>query len=304
VAWTALALAFGVATPAPADGPRRVAGRDPHKVQDLRASSELSAPAQVYRGLCIKCHDRDGRGKSIRQIMPELPDFTDPKWQDGHTDTELGRSILQGKGKDMKPMGDKLGSVDVKQMVAFIRAFRGGRQEVPDGDAPAPRSSAATPPHAAVPAPPPSARAVAPARPVAAAPSTAGGTRLFQNLCQRCHGTDGRGDGAMRASLPALPDFTAPRWHAARSDPQLVASILGGKGTQMPSFRDRLGPAEARTLAAQVRAFGPGPAASPSRANAAAADDFESRFRQLQQQFDSLDRQSRALSTPTGHTSR
>jgi hypothetical protein len=108
----------------------------------------------------------------------------------------------------------------------------------------------------------------------------------------------------MRASLPALPDFTAPRWHAARSDPQLVASILGGKGTQMPSFRDHLGHAEARTLVAQIRAFGPGPATSASRANVPAADDFESRFRQLQQQLDSLDRQSRSLSTPTGHTSR
>lgn len=58
--------------------------------------------------------------------MPELPDFTDPKWQDSRSDAELTRSILEGKGKWMRPMGTQLGSVGVEQMAPSSGRSEGG----------------------------------------------------------------------------------------------------------------------------------------------------------------------------------
>jgi len=40
---------------------------------------------QLYRAYCLACHDADGRGTIIRKAMPNVPDFTDPKWQAGCT---------------------------------------------------------------------------------------------------------------------------------------------------------------------------------------------------------------------------
>lgn len=138
VGWIALGLTIGISTPAPADGLTSVAHSDSRPAKASRPPSGPVVPVQVYRAVCVKCHERDGRGKAIRQIMPELPDFTDPKWQDSRSDAELTRSILEGKGKWMRPMGTQLGSVGVEQMAAFIRAFRGGRQEIADDPGPRP----------------------------------------------------------------------------------------------------------------------------------------------------------------------
>ena len=43
----------------------------------------------------------------------------------------------------------------------------------------------------------------------------------------------------MRPSMPAIPDFTRRGWHDTVTNTQLTASILDGKGTLMPPFRDR-----------------------------------------------------------------
>src|SRR4029077_21014938 len=85
---------------------------------------------QVYRAYCLASHDGDGRGQTARKAMPDLPDLTDPKWQKSRDDDDLKKSILEGKGKFMVPMKDKLGPADVDQMVAYVRAFGGGKQVV------------------------------------------------------------------------------------------------------------------------------------------------------------------------------
>jgi mono/diheme cytochrome c family protein len=97
-------------------------------------------PEQLYRQVCIACHDTDGKGKVVRVAMPPIPDFTDPKFHSSHTDAQLSRSILDGKESIVRgvkiqlmlSMRDKLAlaHTDVKDMVAFIRAFIGGKQVV------------------------------------------------------------------------------------------------------------------------------------------------------------------------------
>jgi mono/diheme cytochrome c family protein len=243
------------------------------------------SPLRLYQSECLKCHDRDGTGEVRRTVSPKIPDFTDASWQASRSDQALAQSILEGKGKAMRPAKDVLGPIPVQQMVAFIRAFQGGHQIVPDAPEPAPIPARSAPP----------ARAAAPLQTPMVATATQGkrggpdhgeGARLFQRNCVRCHGADGRGT-ENREILPTLPDFTNPDWHARRSDPQLVASILEGEGMQMPSFRGRLGPSDAPALVARIRTFCPG---RPPSAEAARSE-FASRFHQLRRQWEELDQQ-------------
>jgi mono/diheme cytochrome c family protein len=222
--------------------------------------------------------------------MPKVPDFTDAAWHATKSDAELSRSILEGKGKSMPRMRDKLGSVDVRQMVAFVRAFRGGKQVVEEGEEtpaePEPERSAAPAPTART-SPAPS----GPQRPAAEDTRSRDGSRIFGRSCAACHGTDGRGD-AMRDNLPSIPDFSAHAWQETRTDPQLVISVLDGRGTGMPAFRDKVSREQARALVALIRSFDP----SRKPATRQTDDDFEARFQRLLAEFEDLRRQSGALS--------
>ena len=102
------------------------------------------APDQLYRAICIACHDVDGRGTIVRKAMPTIPDLTDAKWQATRSDAELFHSVLEGKGQLMLPMKDKfaLAHTDPKEMVAFMRSFQSGKQVIAAG-APAQASAVA-----------------------------------------------------------------------------------------------------------------------------------------------------------------
>jgi hypothetical protein len=63
----------------------------------------------------------------------------------------------------------------------------------------------------------------------------------------------------LRRRHPEIPNFTDPAWQARRSEAQLLASILDGKGTGMPSFREKLSADQVRALIAYVRTFAPAP---------------------------------------------
>jgi len=115
---------------------------------------------------------------------------------------------------------------------------------------------------------------------------------LYQNLCLTCHGKDGRGTRA-RGSLASLPDFTNAKWQASRTDAQFVASILDGRGEEMLAFNNKVTPSQARDLVRYIRAFNP----DKTRPVEAPVSDFESRYRQLQQQWEELEKQMRELSS-------
>jgi len=263
-----------------------------------------ASPAQVYRSACLQCHDRDGRGEAVRDALPKIPDFTNTGWHASRADEDLGQAILHGKGRAMSPMKKKLGSLDVTQMVSFVRAFRGGGVVVLDESQssstmqnaePGAPKSAEDPPGPAPRRPSPDA-AKAPSADVAAAPPAARphvAADLYGRLCSSCHGRDGQGREA-RSAMPSIPDFSSRHWQAGRDDAHLTASILEGKGTLMPAWRERIGAEQAQDLVAFVRALGP----SGLVAGGAPTSDFARRFRTLQQQWDELDRQVKAISRP------
>jgi mono/diheme cytochrome c family protein len=251
------------------------------------------SPELIYRNYCLACHDGDGRGRTVRKAMPEIPDFADPKWAASRTDADLKQSILEGKGKFMLPMRDKLGPADAERMVGYVRAFQGGKQVVkvePKPPAPPPVQPAVVPAPA-----PPAAELVPPTPATEDATRLSAANGLFRQYCLACHGADGRGT-ALRPSMPPIPDFTSRAWQAGVSKPQLAVSILEGKGTLMPSFRGRVSESQAQDLAAYVRAFGPERPAA--RESPAADSDFEKQFRDLQSEWDELQKQLRELREP------
>jgi mono/diheme cytochrome c family protein len=255
------------------------------------------AVIQLYGASCLQCHDVDGRGEIARDLFPTIPDLTDPVWQASRGDADLRRSILDGKGKSMPRMRDKLGAIDVGRMVDFVRAFRDGNQVVDEESETAP--------------------AVAPALPETAGRSTEStadrvresrssmpekSDRLFRRFCVMCHGRDGKGSEA-GGQLPGIPDFTAPAWHLKSSDARLVVSVLEGKGSNMPAFQEKLSREQIRELITYVRSFNP----AQQRPVAKGRDDFEARYRALRGEFEDLKRQIHELPPPsraTGSTRR
>jgi len=134
-------------------------------------------PEQVYLMVCSTCHEADGRGTIARKTMKDaeqIPDLTDPKWQASRTDADLAHSILEGKGKVMLPRKDILAAAhtDVKEMVALMRGFQGGKKVITGVPTGQPVAAAPVPPAAATglagPVPPPPAQgmtATQPSRP-------------------------------------------------------------------------------------------------------------------------------------------
>jgi mono/diheme cytochrome c family protein len=280
---------------------RSFAIHQPGSQPPVPATSHLTA-TNIYGTFCFACHDTTGKGNAtIRNSMAELPDFTMAAWQKSRTDADLAHSILEGKGKFMLPMKDKLGTVDVKQMVALVRGFQDGKQvvalEAPKAPGP-PAPVVVTPPAAIVSTPlgtgPETKQAPLPPQPlVAPAGESAAririGASIFQQYCIICHGPDGTGS-IMRAAMPPIPNFTGAAFQRDHSDAQIKVSILDGKGTLMPANRGRVTEEQADDLMAFVRAFGPKEfAAKP----AASDSEFEKAYRQLEEQWNELEKELR-----------
>jgi hypothetical protein len=98
--------------------------------------------------------------------------------------------------------------------------------------------------------------------------------------------------------MPSIPDFTSHAWQESVTNPQLAVSILDGKGTSMPEFRERISEQQAEDLITCVRALGPVRAASAETLSS----DFESRFREVQDHWNKIHREFQELSEPRQET--
>lgn len=229
--------------------------------------------AGLYRRFCQGCHGADGKGARGGAVK-DLPDFTRASWQEQRTDVQLVVTILEGKGSGMPSFGERLGEAKARSLVAHLRSLGPDRPREKSAGRPAPtgetdfdvrfrqlqneldelkrqlkelsvaeeerekartrresRQDAGDDPEG-----PPGAVAA-----------------RYKELCQRCHGPDGKGRRGKGGD--DVPDFTRRAWHDGRTDAQLLASILDGTDGGMPSFRRRLDEGGARELVAHVRGF-------------------------------------------------
>ena len=87
------------------------------------AAERTSAMPGAYTRYCLACHGPDGKGTEVKKAMPNLPDFTSRKWQDGVSNVQIKVSILEGKGTFMLPFRDKVTDDENAELTSYIRDF-------------------------------------------------------------------------------------------------------------------------------------------------------------------------------------
>jgi hypothetical protein len=83
----------------------------------------------LYNRYCIRCHGVDGRGV---WDIPNVPDFTNARWQACRSDAQLVRAILEGRGAVMPPFRGTLTLEESWGMARYLRTL------VPGTEAPRP----------------------------------------------------------------------------------------------------------------------------------------------------------------------
>ena len=81
-----------------------------------------------YTKNCVSCHGKDGKGETKAGRTAGVKDFTDAKYQLTLKEDAMTKQIKEGmkdeKGKElMKAFADKLTDPEIKDLVAYIRAF-------------------------------------------------------------------------------------------------------------------------------------------------------------------------------------
>jgi hypothetical protein len=90
-----------------------------------------------YNRYCVRCHGVDGRGV---WDIPDVPDFTNARWQMSRSDGQLVRATLEGRGAVMPPFRGTLTLEEAWGMAHYIRTF------VPGAELPRPDRVPADPP--------------------------------------------------------------------------------------------------------------------------------------------------------------
>lgn len=113
----------------------------------------------LYNRYCIRCHGVDGRGV---WDIPDVPDFTDPRWQATRPDAYRTRVILEGRGAVMPAFRGTITLEEACAMSRYLYTFVPGtevsRPDLRDDGA------------GSQPAPPPAVPTLAPAAPRAMEP--------------------------------------------------------------------------------------------------------------------------------------
>jgi hypothetical protein len=102
---------------------------------------EKIAVIGLYNRYCIRCHGVDGRG--IWDI-PNVPDFTNARWQASRSDGQLTRAILEGRGACMPPFRGTLTLEEGWAIARYLRSFIPGTEVSPPDVSPAPKTTAPT----------------------------------------------------------------------------------------------------------------------------------------------------------------
>ncbi len=251
----------------------------PRTSRSAQAATATLDVSELFRQTCTKCHGADGTGSPARGWLPEIPDFTSAAWQARRVDARLMASILDGKGSLMPPQGGKINEEQARALVAHVRAFAAGGEKSMQGDT-AGRAMASfheryrrlqeeqeelrrqvhelsrsSSDEASSKLSESGQHTVARESALASLGKPSVGD-LFTQRCEKCHGAEGTGN-RMRGLMSEIPDFTNVSWQARRTDAQLTASVLDGKGSDMPLQRGKIGEEQVRSLVAYVRAFAP-----------------------------------------------
>lgn len=215
----------------------------------IRAQSAPPARGrEVYEKHCAHCHGSAGLGDgpAAHLMTPRPRDFTSAKYKIRSTETgslptdeDLLRSVRQGLYGSAMPGWQKLiPDADIRAVVDYVKGF-------------SPRFAAEKP------------TPIAAAAPVTASPESIsrGGAVYTKLQCDKCHGADGRGTGAVTSAFEddwrqplRATDLTEPwTFHGGSTSNEIFLRFRAGmSGTPMPSFKDAASEAEMWDLANYV----------------------------------------------------
>jgi mono/diheme cytochrome c family protein len=91
--------------------------RDPDQEQRVVMS--------LYARYCIRCHGIDGRGV---WDIPDVPDFTDLRWQGSRPDHQIVNIIMRGRGAVMPMFRGTLTLDEACAMARYLRTFVPGTE--------------------------------------------------------------------------------------------------------------------------------------------------------------------------------
>src|SRR5262249_7332080 len=79
----------------------------------------------IFNRYCIRCHGVDGRGV---WDIPDVPDFTDPRWQTSRSDHQIVNIIMEGRGAVMPSFRGTLALEEAWAMAHYLRTFVPGSE--------------------------------------------------------------------------------------------------------------------------------------------------------------------------------
>ena len=240
----------------------------------------------IYESRCAECHGASGRGDGSAgpHLTPAPRDFTSAKYKIRSTETgsiptdsDLAQSIKQGLGGSPMPgWGGILSDADIRDVVEYIKSL-------------SPRFAAETP------------KVVATPPPVASSPESVGrGQKAYDKLqCGKCHGTDGRGTGAVTTEFQ--DDWKQPLRSTDLTEPW---TFHGGSTARDVFLRFRTGHvghahALVRRRRQRCRDVGPRQLRGVARRNTAVVDERgrgPAFYAQLDAEREGQSRQARRLS--------
>ncbi|MEO8421579.1 MAG: cytochrome-c oxidase, cbb3-type subunit III [Hyphomicrobium sp.] len=175
---------------------------------------------QLFGDNCAACHGRDGKGGD------NYPDLTDHDWIWGGGPERIAETMRVGVNA---PHAESRAS----QMPSFGRDEMLNRSQV---------RSVATYVHTL-------------SNPSASTPRNIGtieaGRQVFLTNCAACHGEDAKGNPELGA-----PNLTDKYWIYGGDLEEIVTSIHGGRRGHMPTWDERLTPANIKILALYVHSLG------------------------------------------------
>jgi mono/diheme cytochrome c family protein len=90
---------------------------------NAHVKQQADAGLGIFQRFCKSCHGSDGRGTTLRDQTPSIPDFTSQVWQQRRSPPELTTAILEGKGTVMPAFRGKLNEAQIRDLVTYLRAF-------------------------------------------------------------------------------------------------------------------------------------------------------------------------------------
>ena len=217
--------------------------------------AQTSSPpdsAALYRQRCSSCHGKDGRGDGeyAGLLNPRPRDFTSGRFKFRSTETgslptddDLARSITEGlHGTSMPAWKPFLSPEQVRALIAQVKSF-------------SPRFASEQPKPITMSAEPPE-----------SPQNVEAGRAVYDKMkCAACHGTDGRGTGAIAQAM--RDDWGQPTRATNLAEPwtfrggNTVRDIFlrfrtGMNGTPMPSFLGAATEPELWQLAVYVKSLG------------------------------------------------